>query len=85
MTSHNESKLAADRTCVLAEPGRKYVAYAAVGGTIKLNLVPGSYRACLYNPRTGETTDRGTVSGGEQAFTMPTGTEDWVLHLSTVM
>jgi len=85
MTSHNELKLAGDRTYVLAEAGRQYVAYVAVGGTIKLNLAPGSYHACLYNPRTGETTDWGTVSGGVQAFTMPTGTEDWVLHLSTFM
>ncbi len=41
MASHNELKAAGTRTYVLAEPGRQYVAYAAVGGTFSLNLAPG--------------------------------------------
>ena len=56
MASHNELKTAGTRTYVLAEPGRQYVVYAAIGGTFSLNLAAGTYYAYQYNPRTGETT-----------------------------
>ena len=83
MQSHNELKTAGTRTYVLAEPGRQYVAYAAVGGTFSLNLAAGDYYAYQYNPRTGETAPLPNVTGGAtQTFTMP-DTNDWVLHLST--
>ncbi len=83
MASHNELMTSGTRTYALAEPGRQYVAYAAVGGTFSLNLAAGTYYAYRYDPRTGTTTDLGTVSGGTQSFTMPDASNDYVLHLST--
>ncbi len=83
MASHNELMTSGTRTYVLAESGRQYVAYAAVGGTFSLNLAAGTYYAYRYDPRTGTTTDLGTVSGGTQSFTMPDASNDYVLHLST--
>ncbi len=82
MASHNE--LTSDtRTYVLAEPGKQYVAYAAVGGDFSIDLAAGSYYAYRYDPQTGATTDLGTITGGgTQSFSMP-DTNDWVLHLST--
>ena len=41
----------------LAEAGRQYVAYLPAGGKLTLNLVPGTYRAYWYNPRSGERLD----------------------------
>ncbi len=84
MTGHNELKTAGTRTYVLAEPGQQYVAYTAVGGTFSLNLAAGTYYAYRYDPRTGETTELPTVTGGGvHSFTMPDSSNDWVLHLST--
>ncbi len=82
MASHNE--LTSDtRTYVLAEPGKQYVAYAAIGGTFSIDLVAGSYYAYRYDPQTGTTTNLGMITGGTaQSFSMP-DTNDWVLHLST--
>ncbi len=82
MTSQN-SLVSGTRTYLLAEPGRQYVAYTAVGGTFSLNLAAGTYYAYRYDPRTGETTELPTVTGGGvHSFTMP-DSNDWVLHLST--
>ncbi len=82
MASHNELKNGS-RTYMLAEPGRQYVAYAAVGGTFSLNLAAGTYYAYWYDPQTGKTTSFGTVTGGTtRQFTAP-GPNDWVLHLSS--
>jgi hypothetical protein len=84
MTGHNELKTAGTRTYVLAEPGRQYVAYAATGGTLSLNLASGTYYAYQYDPRTGQTTTLATVTGGTtRSFSMPDSGNDWVLHLST--
>ncbi len=82
MTSHNEVKTAGTRVYVLAEPGRRYVVYAAVGGTFTLDLPAGNYRAYRYNPRTGETSTLPSVAGGSRTFTLPDA-NDWVIHLST--
>ncbi len=81
MASHNELTSGA-RTYVLAEPGRQYVAYAAVGGSFSLNLAPGTYSVSQYNPRTGQTTVLANVSGGTRPFTMPDSSNDWVLRLT---
>ncbi len=82
MTSHNELKTSGTRTYVLAEPGRQYVVYAAVGGTFTINLPDGDYYAYRYNPRTGETSPLPNVAGGSRTFALPDA-NDWVIHLST--
>ena len=83
MASHNELKVSGTRTYVLAEPGRRYVVYAATGGKFSLELAEGEYFAYQYDPRTGETTRLSKVTGGgTRSFNMPDSTNDWVLHLT---
>ena len=38
---------------LLAEPGRRYVAYLPKSGVAKFTLAAGTYRAKWFNPRTG--------------------------------
>ena len=68
------------RIYVLAETGRQYVIYAAVGGVCTVDLAPGTYAARRYNPRTGDDEAIGQVSGGPRTFTLPDA-NDWVIYL----
>lgn len=45
--------LAGAGTLLLAEPGKRYVAYLPQSGAAELTLAAGTYRAKWYNPRTG--------------------------------
>ena len=81
MVSHNELKLAGSRVYVLAEPGRQYLFYAAVGGSFSVRIDPGTYTARRYNPRTGEDTFIADQRAGDAvSFTLP-DTSDWVVYL----
>ncbi len=82
MASHNALISDGSRTYLLAEPGRQYVVYSAVGGAFSLALAPGTYYASCIDPRTGETLRLPTVSGGAiRSFAMPDATDDWVMYL----
>ncbi len=81
MASHNGLVTSGQRMCVLAEPGRQYVIYAAVGGDFSIKLAKGKYQAFRYDPRTGEETSLGTIAGGgTHSFTLPDD-RDWVIYL----
>jgi hypothetical protein len=45
--------LAGADTLLLAEPGKRFVAYLPRGGAAEFTLAAGTYRAKWYNPRTG--------------------------------
>lgn len=81
MSSHNELASNGERVYVLAEPGRQYVVYAAVGGAFSLKLTDGSYGARRFDPRTGQEADLGLVKGGEARLQTPAGS-DWVVYLN---
>ena len=74
--------LAGEGHRVLAEAGRRYVAYLPSGGKTSLPLEAGSYSVQRYNPRTGATSKLPDASGSRlwSSPVMP-DTEDWVLLL----
>ncbi len=81
MSSQNSLKTSGTRVYVLAEPGRQYLIYSAVGGTFAINVAKGMYTARRYNPRTGEDAELGELNGGaSHSFTMPDA-NDWVVYL----
>jgi hypothetical protein len=49
--------LAGEGTLLLADPGKRYVAYLPAAGAARFQLQPGSYSARWFNPRTGAWTD----------------------------
>jgi hypothetical protein len=83
MSPHNE--LVNSGNFCLAAPGKEYVVYAESGGTISADLsaASGTLQARWLNPRTGQYTPAGEVTGGTtHSFTNPAGdSQDWVLHL----
>jgi len=81
MSSQNALTTSGTRVYVLAETGRQYLIYSAVGGTFAMNLAKGTYMARRYNPRTGEDAMLGELNGGgPHSFTMPDA-DDWVVYL----
>ncbi|MGH7957988.1 MAG: putative collagen-binding domain-containing protein [Opitutaceae bacterium] len=81
MSSQNALKTSGTRVYVLAETGRQYLIYSAVGGTFSIDIAPGTYKVRRYNPRTGEDALLREVSGGgSRSFTMPDA-NDWVVYL----
>ncbi|MDX2149158.1 MAG: DUF4038 domain-containing protein [Bryobacteraceae bacterium] len=66
---------------LLAEPGRQYVVYLPDGGSVDVELEDGSYRAELYNPRTGERRALGAVKGGKWKTPRLADGEDWAIVL----
>jgi hypothetical protein len=81
MASQNALATAGTRVYVLAEKGRQYVIYAAVGGTFAIDVAAGTYSTRRFDPRTGDTTALPSfVGGGPCFFTMPDA-NDWVVVL----
>jgi hypothetical protein len=81
MSSQNGLLTAGTRAYVLAEAGRQYVIYAAVGGRLSVNLAAGSYKAWQYDPTDGTETSLGSVTGGGvHAFSGPAD-HDYVVYL----
>jgi len=86
MASRNAAVKRGTRVYVLAEPGRQYVAYAAVGGAFSLALAPGQYAARRFDPRTGESVEMERVQSDgvrPHRFDVPAGA-DWVVSLRAV-
>ncbi len=82
MSRDNSVVTAGNRVYAFSQPGVRYVVYAAVGGTVKLNLPAGNYAVYQYNPRSGQETLLYTnVMGGVRSFTLP-DTNDWVLRFN---
>ena len=84
MSGQNELVTVGARTYVLAEPGRQYVIYAAMGGEFSVNLAAGSYNVSRYDPTNGSETSLATISGG-RAHTLSVPTDhDYVVYLKRV-
>jgi Protein of unknown function (DUF4038)/Domain of unknown function (DUF5060) len=84
MSGQNELVVSGTRTYLLAEAGRQYVIYSAVGGNFSLNLAPGGYKAWRYDPTDGTETSLGTIEGNSaRTFSLPTS-HDYVVHLTRV-
>lgn len=58
----------------LAEPGRQYLVYLPIGGTVNVKLAEGNYRAESFNPRNGQWKAIGAVSG--PAWESPPSADD---------
>jgi hypothetical protein len=69
---------------VLAKPGEDYVAYLAdsrevkeaaagapISGQVSFRLPAGAYRASLFSPVSGKTTDAGQLKGGNEQVVLP--------------
>ncbi len=81
MSSQNALVASGKRVYVLAEPGRQYVVYAAVGGSFSVTIAPETYSARWFDPRTGEEVVLPEVTGGGAVtFKAPDG-QDSVLYL----
>lgn len=81
MSSQNQLVTAGKRVYVLADPGRQYIAYAAVGGKLTLKLAPGKYRAVRYDPLDGREVPLGNIDAGEPVqLTLPED-HDYVVNL----
>lgn len=66
----------------MAEPGKQYVFFFPQGGSKKLNLAAGDYRARWWDTRKNKFSDLLTFShaGGDKSFTTPDA-QDWVLFM----
>lgn len=76
--------LAGERTLVLAEEGKRYVAYLPEGKEAKLTLAKGEYKGRWYNPRTGDWSDLPLVKQAQDGtWTSPPASDagDWALLL----
>jgi hypothetical protein len=64
--------LASSNFC-LANPNHEYLVYLPEGGDVSVNLSDSSgvFAVEWFNPGTGETFDRGAVTGGTRFFTAP--------------
>jgi len=81
MSSQNGLVAAGTRIYILAETGREYIIYVALGGEFSVGLAPGSYKARLFDPTDGTDTSLGTVGSGIVKFAVPTS-HDYVVYLS---
>jgi hypothetical protein len=65
----------------LADPGKIYVVYLPMAGSVTVKLEPGTYKAEWFNPRTGKKTPLPDVKG--PSWTSPTAADsgDWVILL----
>jgi hypothetical protein len=65
----------------LADPGKIYVVYLPMAGSVKVKLEPGTYQAEWFNPRTGKKTPLPDAEG--PSWTSPTAPDsgDWAILL----
>ena len=82
MTPQNALATDGERVYVLADEGLDYVVYAAIGGEFTINVPSGTYRATLFDPRSGTTTSLADVTGGEATTLTLPDSQDWVVRLS---
>src|SRR4051812_36258981 len=65
----------------LAEAGQTYAVYLPKGGSTRLRLGEGRYRATWFQATTGEKIALGTVSGATWTSPNAPGDNDWALLL----
>jgi len=71
-----------DNGFCLAEPGRQYLVYLPLGGTVNISLCPGLYDVKWINAQNPcETYDTGHTNDGKN-LTAPTRGDDWLLYLT---
>ncbi len=77
-----QGELASTGFC-LADPGKEYLVYLPEGGeaTVDLSAVSGSIAVEWFNPRSGETTEGQSISGGRKCSFKPPFDGDAVLYL----
>jgi uncharacterized protein DUF4038/uncharacterized protein DUF5060/collagenase-like protein with putative collagen-binding domain len=65
----------------LAEPGKLYVLYLAMGEKVSVRLEPGTYHASWFDPRDGRSLPIGDASGPKCTTPEPPDGGDWVVLL----
>ena len=73
-----EKKEEDDMIYCLSEPQKEYLIYFVRGGEIKVELPECEFE--WYQPGTGESRERGSLSGGKSHFKAP-DCQDWVLYI----
>jgi hypothetical protein len=76
--------LANEGTLLLADPGKRYAVYLPASGSARFQLVPGSYSARWFNPRTGAWVDLSdVVQSVSGSWSSPPAQDagDWALLL----
>jgi hypothetical protein len=81
LSPHDELVTSGSSVILSADPGKEYVAYLAQGGSVSINISPGTYISTWYDPRNGSFTEEVVIEGGSILSFTPPGTSDWVLHL----
>jgi hypothetical protein len=71
----------ADRVYCLGLTGKQYILYTAKGGRVALKIPAGSYRAVLFDPRSGAERVLGTVEGGKDSDVEAPEGSDWAVYL----
>jgi len=81
MWPHNEYVSGSTEAYCLAEPGRQYLIYAPIGGSVTLNLLkfPGTFQAKWIDPRQGGYVSIKTISGAQTQSLSAPDSRDWVL------
>jgi hypothetical protein len=81
MSPHNDYVRGSTEAYCLAEPGRQYLVYAPIGGSVRLDLrnFSGIFQAKWFDPRKGDYMGTKAVSGAKiRSLSAPDG-RDWVL------
>jgi hypothetical protein len=65
----------------LAEPGQQYLVYLPTGKQADVKLSDGKYRAQWFNPRTGQWSAIGIVSGPKWTSPQSSDDGDWAITL----
>jgi hypothetical protein len=81
MWPNNEYVSGSTKAYCLAEPGRQYLIYAPVGGSVTLNLLKftGTFQAKWLDPRQGGYVSTKTISGAQRQTLRAPDSQDWVL------
>jgi len=81
LSPHDELITSGSSVILSADPGKEYVAYLAQGGSVSINISPGTYLSTWYDPRNGSFTEEVVVEGGSSLSFTPPGAGDWTLHV----
>jgi hypothetical protein len=68
----------------LADPGKLYVIYMAMGSTVTVKLEPGRYEGTWFNPRNGRRLAASVADGPLWITPMPPDSGDWALLLKRI-